>query len=70
MLTNICGSVGGRVLLVDDDDAVRRGMRLALEPTGWKVTEAENGQIALDRLAAPRARCDHSRPDDAEDGRV
>jgi adenylate cyclase len=54
VLRNICGSVGGQVLVIDDDDTVRRGMRLALEPAGWKVTEAENGQIALDRLAATR----------------
>ena len=52
VLRNICGSVGGHVLVIDDDDTVRRGMRLALEPAGWKVSEAENGQIALDRLAA------------------
>ena len=36
------------VLLVDDDDVVRRGMRLALEQTAGTVTEAENGRIALD----------------------
>ena len=54
VLRNVCGSVGGHVLVIDDDDTVRRGMRLALEPAGWKVTDAENGQIALDRLAATR----------------
>ena len=54
VLRNICGSVGGHVLVIDDDVTVRRGMRLALEPAGWKVTEAENGRIALDRLAATR----------------
>ena len=42
------------MLVIDDDVTVRRGMRLALEPAGWKVTEAENGRIALDRLAATR----------------
>jgi CheY-like chemotaxis protein len=42
-LTSICGSAAGRALLVDDDDVVRRGVRQALEPIGWKVTEAENG---------------------------
>ena len=60
----------GRVLLVDDDDMVRRGVRQALEPIGWQVTEAENGQVALESLADGAARRDHSRPDDAEDGRV
>jgi GAF domain-containing protein/CheY-like chemotaxis protein len=53
-LTGICGTTAGRALLVDDDDVVRRGVRQALEPMGWKVTEAENGQIAIDSLAAAR----------------
>ena len=69
-LTSICGSTAGRALLVDDDDVVRRGVRQALEPIGWKVAEAENGQVAVDSLTAATARRDHSRPDDAEDGRV
>jgi CheY-like chemotaxis protein len=54
LLNNICGSATGQVLLVDDDDMVRRGVRLALEPIGWRVTEAENGRLALDSLAAAR----------------
>jgi CheY-like chemotaxis protein len=33
---------------------VRRSVRLALEPLGWQVTEAENGEVALDALAAAR----------------
>ena len=53
-LTSICGSTAGRVLLVDDDEVVRRGVRQALEPIGWKVTEAENGQVAVDSLTAAR----------------
>jgi CheY-like chemotaxis protein len=53
-LTSICGSAAGRALLVDDDDVVRRGVRQALEPIGWKVTEAENGQVAVDSLTAAR----------------
>ena len=51
-LTSICGSTAGRALLVDDDDVVRRGVRQALEPIGWKVAEAENGQVAVDSLTA------------------
>ena len=51
-LTSICGSTAGRALLVDDDDVVRRGVRQALEPIGWKVAEAENGEVALDSLTA------------------
>jgi GAF domain-containing protein/DNA-binding response OmpR family regulator len=54
LLNNICGSTAGRVLLIDDDVVVRRGVRLALEPLGWHVTEAENGQVALDALSASR----------------
>jgi GAF domain-containing protein/CheY-like chemotaxis protein len=53
-LRHICGASAGRVLLIDDDDVVRRGVRLALEPIGWHVTEAENGRIALDALATSR----------------
>ena len=51
-LTSICGSTAGRALLVDDDDVVRRGVRQALEPIGWKVAEAENGEVAVDSLTA------------------
>jgi two-component system, NtrC family, sensor kinase len=53
-LTGICGSTAGRALLVDDDDVVRRSVRQALEPIGWNVTEAENGQIAIKSLTAAR----------------
>ena len=53
-LTSICGPAAGRVLLVDDDEVVRRGVRQALEPIGWKVTEAEDGQVAVESLTAAR----------------
>jgi CheY-like chemotaxis protein len=53
-LTAICASAAGHALLVDDDTIVRRGVRQALEPLGWSVTEAENGRIAIDALAATR----------------
>ena len=51
-LTGICGSTAGRALLVDDDEVVRRSVRQALEPIGWQVTEAENGEVAVEVLAA------------------
>ena len=54
VLRNICGAVGRQVLLVDDDDLMRRGMRLALEQDGWQVGEAENGRVALARLTEAR----------------
>jgi CheY-like chemotaxis protein len=53
-LRNICGATAGRLLLVDDDELVRRSVRQALEPIGWKVTEAENGRVAVDSLTAGR----------------
>src|SRR5262249_16928339 len=53
-LTGICGSTAGKVLLVDDDDVLRRGVRQALAPLGWQVSEAENGQVAFDMLEQAR----------------
>jgi signal transduction histidine kinase/DNA-binding response OmpR family regulator len=53
-LTNICGSISGRALLVDDDEVVRRGARQALEAIGWQVSEAENGRVAVEALATAR----------------
>ncbi len=39
-----------RALVVDDKAENRELLRRALEQAGWQVSEAENGQIALDRL--------------------
>jgi CheY-like chemotaxis protein len=41
----------GGVLVVDDDPEVREMVRRALEREGWRVDEAENGRVALERLA-------------------
>ncbi len=41
---------GRRILLVDDHPLNRRVARLFLEPEGYVVTEAEDGQQALERL--------------------
>src|SRR6266404_6381530 len=46
-LRRICGPVHGRVLLVEDDDIVRRQMRVQLQAGGWDISEAANGRIAL-----------------------
>ena len=54
LLRGICGEIGSRVLLVDDDDMMRKGMRLALEKDNWEVIEAENGRVALARLTETR----------------
>ena len=53
-LTGVCGSASGKALLVDDDEIVRRSVRQALEPIGWQVTEAENGQVAVAAITAAR----------------
>jgi GAF domain-containing protein/CheY-like chemotaxis protein len=53
-LTGICGSSAGCALLVDDDELVRRGVRAALEPLGWRISEAENGQAAVESLTMAR----------------
>ena len=43
-----------RILLVDDDDAVRRVLRLMFERAGHTVTEAESALQALDLLQTER----------------
>jgi CheY-like chemotaxis protein len=42
------------VLLVEDDLVTRQMMRRALEKEGWAVCEAENGRVALERVAEQR----------------
>jgi CheY-like chemotaxis protein len=42
------------VLLVDDDPVARKAMRSMLTKSGCSVTEAENGRVALDRIAENR----------------
>ena len=40
-----------RVLLVEDDPTQRERIRFWLESERWQIREAENGRVALDRLA-------------------
>jgi signal transduction histidine kinase/CheY-like chemotaxis protein len=54
VLRRICKSAGRDVLIVDDDDTMRAGLRRALHEEGWQVMEAENGRVALARLAESR----------------
>ncbi len=41
-----------RVLIVDDDEAIREALHLALEEEGYMVLEAADGLVALDQLRA------------------
>jgi CheY-like chemotaxis protein len=43
---------GARILLTDDNALNRKIIRLMLTPLGCEITEAANGQEALDQLAA------------------
>jgi signal transduction histidine kinase/DNA-binding response OmpR family regulator len=51
MVSATDGLRGKRILLVDDHPLNRRVAQLFLAPEDYHITEAENGQIALDRLA-------------------
>jgi len=42
------------VLVVDDEEQIRRFLRLSLETAGYRVTEAETGQIGLNHSASER----------------
>src|SRR5271170_6678829 len=41
-------------LVIDDEPAVRRLLRLTLEPQGYQIHEAGNGQLGLQEAAARR----------------
>ena len=45
-----CDTPDCSVLLVEDDVPTRQMMRSMLEKAGWVVVEAENGQVALERV--------------------
>lgn len=45
---------GARVLIVDDEPAIRRFLRASLAAHGYAVFEAENGQAALSAVTAER----------------
>ena len=42
---------GDAVLVVEDEEPVRELLRRTLERHGWKAIEAENGRVALERVA-------------------
>ena len=47
---------GQQVLVVEDDPTTRALLRRMLIGEGWQVAEAENGRIALDRVAEVKPR--------------
>jgi signal transduction histidine kinase/DNA-binding response OmpR family regulator len=53
ILRQWCGAPG-HVLLVEDDGDVRGLMRQASASAGWTISEAENGRVALERMAERR----------------
>jgi signal transduction histidine kinase/CheY-like chemotaxis protein len=42
---------GASVLVVEDDPSIREMVRRSLQQEGWAVAEAENGKVALERIA-------------------
>ena len=54
VLRQLCTPLGGSILVVDDDQISRAGLRNTLQQAGWQVAEADNGQIALTRLNETR----------------
>ena len=44
-------STSGRILIVEDDDQMRKTLRLMLEGEGYEVVEAPDGKIALKRYS-------------------
>jgi Amt family ammonium transporter len=48
------GKVNPEILVVEDDLTTREMLRKLLEREGWHVTEAENGEAALGRVAERR----------------
>ncbi|MFN8523464.1 MAG: GAF domain-containing protein [Chloroflexota bacterium] len=51
-LNRLCTSADGcHVLIVEDDEGTREVVGRSLTQAGWRVTHAENGRVALKRLA-------------------
>jgi signal transduction histidine kinase/DNA-binding response OmpR family regulator len=54
VVRQISGAMGGHILVVDDDKVGRHGMKVALESIGWRISEADDGQDALNQLGQSR----------------
>jgi signal transduction histidine kinase/DNA-binding response OmpR family regulator len=52
LLGRYAGGDAGHALVVDDKPENREVLRRVLENEGWRVSEAENGQLALDEVAS------------------
>ena len=52
------GPAKGRILLVDDEEAVRRVTARLLQHLGYEVETAQDGQEAVEMLRADPTRCD------------
>jgi CheY-like chemotaxis protein len=46
------GRKGQRILVVEDDEPTRTLLARTLERAGWKIDEAENGRVGLEKLHA------------------
>jgi len=51
LMRRYAGSAEARVLIVEDDNDARDLLRRTLEQEGWAAVEAENGRVALERVA-------------------
>ena len=54
-----------RVLIVDDEPAVREMLAIALKMAGFEVSEADNASTALNQVASSLLRLNANRLDDA-----
>jgi signal transduction histidine kinase/CheY-like chemotaxis protein len=54
VLRAACGTAGRKVLVIDDDDFMRKGVCQSLQRDGWEVSEAANGRIGIERLGQSR----------------
>ena len=48
---------GVKVLIVDDEAVIRRGLCRVLEGRGYQVETSESGFMAIERLQIGRASC-------------
>jgi CheY-like chemotaxis protein len=54
VLHRLCPERNATILVVDDDEAVRDRLVPLIRDGGWRAVAAENGAVALERLAEAR----------------